>query len=251
MHLEIAASAQELGQRAALKTQEVLVKAVAERGHARAMLATGQSHFAFYDALRALSVPWEKIEIFHLDEYVGIPSTHPASFHRYLRERLINYIKPAAFYPIDGEADLPSMLAFLQSKLGEAPIDVGAIGIGENGHIAFNDPPADFTSTASYHVVTLDQACREQQVNEGWFADLSSVPSKAISATVHTILSCKVIVSNVPHAAKAHAVAQTLRSTYANPMVPATALLRHPAWYLYLDQESAGMLDETLVATSA
>ena len=227
MYLEVSENAEVLGRKAAEKTHAVLSETIARQGSARLMLATGQSHFAFYEALRTLPLAWEKIDIFHLDEYVGIPRSHRASFSGYLYQRFIDHIAPRNFYAIDGTAPVAESLAYLNAKIAEAPLDLGTIGIGDNGHIAFNDPPADFAITDGYHVVDLDTACRTQQVNEGWFPDFASVPQQAISATVQAILGCRVIVSNVPHAAKAQAVYNTLTAAAPDPMIPATALLNH------------------------
>ena len=185
-----------------------------------------------------MPVDFTKVTMFHLDEYVGLPITHIASFRKYLTERFVNRVplKEAVF--VNGEGDVAANIDYISHRVKEAPIDVGVIGIGENGHIAFNDPPADFDTEAAYKVVTLDERCRKQQVGEGWFATVDDVPKQAISMCVKQIMSSRCIVTVVPHAVKAEAIKNTLAQDINN-MVPATIMKSHPHWDLYLDADSA------------
>ena len=242
MQCSISATSQEMGKRAAEKVAELIRETVREKGKARLLVSTGQSQFEFFEEITAMDIPWESVEIFHLDEYIGLPITHPASFRKYLKERFIDKIGPAQMHYISGEGDISAVIDEVTESIRKSPIDIGIIGIGENGHIAFNDPPADFETKAAYHVVSLDERCRMQQVGEGWFGSLEEVPRQAISATVPQILSCRTIVSIVPHKVKAEAVRNTLEAPAVTNLIPATALREHPRWYLYLDADSASLL---------
>ena len=242
MQCSISATSQEMGKRAAEKVAELIRETVREKGKARLLVSTGQSQFEFFEEITAMDIPWESVEIFHLDEYIGLPITHPASFRKYLKERFIDKIAPAQMHYISGEGDIAAVIDEVTESIRKSPIDIGIIGIGENGHIAFNDPPADFETKAAYHVVSLDERCRMQQVGEGWFGSLDEVPKQAISATVPQILSCRTIVSIVPHKVKAEAVRNTLEAPAVTNLIPATALREHPRWYLYLDADSASLL---------
>ncbi len=242
MQCSISATSQEMGKRAAEKVAELIRETVREKGKARLLVSTGQSQFEFFEEITAMDIPWEAVEIFHLDEYIGLPITHPASFRKYLKERFIDKIGPAQMHYISGEGDIAAVIDEVTESIRKSPIDIGIIGIGENGHIAFNDPPADFETKAAYHVVSLDERCRMQQVGEGWFGSLEEVPRQAISATVSQILSCRTIVSVVPHKVKAEAVRNTLEAPAVTNLIPATALREHPQWYLYLDADSASLL---------
>lgn len=242
MQCSISATSQEMGKRAAEKVAELIRETVREKGKARLLVSTGQSQFEFFEEITAMDIPWEAVEIFHLDEYIGLPITHPASFRKYLKERFIDKIGPAQMHYISGEGDIAAVIDEVTESIRKSPIDIGIIGIGENGHIAFNDPPADFETKAAYHVVSLDERCRMQQVGEGWFGSLDEVPRQAISATVPQILSCRTIVSIVPHKVKAEAVRNTLEAPAVTNLIPATALREHPQWYLYLDADSASLL---------
>ena len=242
MQCSISATSQEMGKRAAEKAAELIRETVKEKGKARLLVSTGQSQFEFFEEITAMDIPWEAVEIFHLDEYIGLPITHPASFRKYLKERFIDKIGPAQMHYISGEGDIAAVIDEVTESIRKSPIDIGIIGIGENGHIAFNDPPADFETKAAYHVVSLDERCRMQQVGEGWFSSLEEVPRQAISATVPQILSCRTIVSIVPHKVKAEAVRNTLEAPAVTNLIPATALREHAQWYLYLDADSASLL---------
>jgi glucosamine-6-phosphate deaminase len=237
----------DLGAAAAARAAEVLQAAIARHGHARAIAATGASQFEFLEALTALEgVDWGKVEVFHLDEYVGLPPTHPASFRRYLRERLVERVHPKAFHPINGEADDPhAECRRVGALIAKAPVDVAFVGIGENGHLAFNDPPADFETEEPYLVVELDEACRRQQLGEGWFDGLEDVPPRAISMSVRQIMKAREIVVSVPDERKARAVRDCLEGEVTSQH-PASILQRHPHTTIYLDRDSASLLSPTL-----
>lgn len=245
MNIQIAKNPQELGNKAAEYTAAIINDRIARNGKARIVLSTGASQFETLEALIKQNIDWSKVEMFHLDEYVALPETHQASFRKYLKERFANKVSPEmkAFY-VNGEGDIQANIAKLTEEIRKAPIDVGLIGIGENGHIAFNDPPADFDTKESYIVVDLDEACKNQQVGEGWFGSIDEVPKQAISMTVHQIMQCEVIVSCVPHAVKARAVKNFITHDVSN-LVPATKLKEHADFILFLDEASASELDSS------
>ena len=222
-------------------------RAIGERDRCRIVLATGTSQFAFLDALTsAPGIDWKKIQAFHLDEYVGIPLTHPASFRKILLDRVIDKCGIASYFFIEGTAaNLAAAVHEAGRELTSAPIDVAFVGIGENGHIAFNDPPADFETDEPYLIVELDEACRRQQVGEGWFADIADVPRRAISMSPRQILKAREIISVVPDRRKAQAVKACLEGEIS-PMVPASILRRHAETTLYLDRDSASRLNAGL-----
>ena len=227
---------------AARHAAEVLRNALAARRRARIIAATGASQFDFLDALvREAGIDWTRVELFHLDEYVGVPITHPASFRKYLLERLIRPAGIEHYHFLDGESDARGAAERVGRELSAAPIDVAFVGIGENGHLAFNDPPADFDVEAPYIVVTLDDACRRQQVGEGWFKTVDDVPGQAISMSVKQILKSREIVCIVPDARKAAAVKACLEGPIS-PTAPASILRTHAATTLYLDSDSASRL---------
>lgn len=232
-----------LGAAAAAEGTAEIRRALATRGMANVILATGASQFEMLDALVAADIDWSRVTVFHLDEYVGLPVSHGASFRRYLRERVI--LRLAArptFIEVNGEAaDLRAETARLGALISQHPIDVCFAGIGENGHLAFNDPPADFETDEPYLVVDLDEACRRQQLGEGWFPDLSAVPAQAISMGIRQILKSRKIVLSVPDARKAAAVAAAVNGP-VTPMCPASILQRHPDATLHLDAASAAGL---------
>ena len=231
-----------LGRAAASDAAAIIEDAVASRGRARIIAATGNSQLHFLESLTAhLELPWTAVELFHLDEYLGIPATHRASFRRYLLDRLIGPTGIATSHLLDGELDPELVCRSVGQALQEAPIDVAFVGIGENGHLAFNDPPADFETRAPYLVVTLDEACRRQQVGEGWFSSLADVPSRAISMSVQQILAARQILVIVPDLRKAEAVRNTVEGP-VTPLVPASILQTHAAATLYLDRGSASLL---------
>lgn len=216
--------------------------AIQVRGRARIIAATGTSQFEFLDALTALpDIDWPRVEMFHLDEYIGLPMSHPASFRRILLERLIQKTGITTYYFLDGETDPPATIRKVGAALASTPIDIAFVGIGENGHLAFNDPPADFETEEPYLIVDLDEACRRQQVGEGWFKNISEVPKRAISTSVRQILKAQEIVAVVPDSRKAKAV-QTCLEGEIGQMAPASILRRHPHVTVYLDKDSAALL---------
>ncbi len=241
VQINVSPTAETLGAAAAAEIARLLCEAVEKNGSARVILSTGASQFATIDALTKLNVPWDKVEMFHLDEYVALPESHIASFRKYLKERFVSKVNLKAAYFVNGEGDVAANIAELTKELRSAPVDVGVIGIGENGHIAFNDPPADFDIDAAYKVVNLDDRCKQQQVGEGWFATTADVPCQAITMTVKQIMACRHIITAAPHAVKAEAIYNTVTSP-VTPMVPATILKTHPDWKLFIDDASAQKL---------
>lgn len=236
-----------LGQAAAEQAAAAIRRAIAERGAARIIAATGASQFEFLDALtQSPGIDWASVEAFHLDEYIGLPVTHPASFRRFLMERLVRKTGIVHFHSIEGDAADPvAVIREIGKELASAPIDIAFLGIGENGHIAFNDPPADFTTEDPYLIVNLDEPCRLQQVGEGWFADISQVPMRAISMSPRQILKAKELLVVVPDQRKAAAVKACLEGE-VSPMTPASILRRHPNATVYLDRDSASLLSPAL-----
>jgi glucosamine-6-phosphate deaminase len=231
-----------LGRAAAEQAAVSLRKAIEESGQARIIAATGASQFEFLDALTAMpGIDWPRVEMFHLDEYVGLPASHPASFRKYLLERLIQRTGISKYHFLEGDGDVPKMVRRVAAELMAAPIDLAFVGIGENGHLAFNDPPADFQTEEPYLLVDLDEACRRQQVGESWFADLAEVPKRAISMSVRQILKSKAILAVVPEARKAQAVKSCFEGE-VSPLAPASILRTHPHTTVFLDKDSAALL---------
>jgi glucosamine-6-phosphate deaminase len=216
------------------------------------VVATGTSQLSFLDELtKAKDIDWSRVEMFHLDEYIGLPITHPASFRKYLLERLIHKTGITQYHLLDGDRDPHEVVRRVGDALRSAPIDVAFAGMGENGHLAFNDPPADFEKEEPYLIVNLDETCRRQQVGEGWFADISEVPRQAISMSVRQILKAREIISVVPDERKAQAVKLCIEGPIG-PMAPASILRNHSATMVYLDRESASLLSRsTLDALAA
>jgi len=234
----------ELGRAAAKRAAAAIGAAIARGGEARLIAATGASQFEFLDSLtRAPDIDWGRVEMFHLDEYVGLPDAHPASFRRYLRERIVERVSPRAFHFLAGDAADPAAeCRRVGALLARTPIDVAFVGIGENGHLAFNDPPADFETEEPYLVVALDEACRRQQLGEGWFATLDDVPRHAISMSARQILKAREILCVVPDARKAQAVRDCLEEA-VSPLHPASILRTHAATTVFLDRDSAALLE--------
>jgi glucosamine-6-phosphate deaminase len=234
---------QALGVAAANEGAGIIKAAILRSGAANVTLATGSSQFEMLDQLVQADIDWTRVTIFHLDEYVGLPLAHGASFRRYLRERVIERIAGSpAFIEVNGEADdLAQETARLGELIARHPIDVCFAGIGENGHLAFNDPPADFSTDAPYILVELDEACRRQQLGEGWFPGLAAVPRRAISMSVRQIMKASHIVVSVPDARKAEAVAGAVRGP-VTPTCPASILQRHARTTLHLDDSSSALL---------
>lgn len=234
----------ELGRAAATEAADLLRAACRERGGANLVIATGASQFEVLGTLAAeTGIPWQAITIFHLDEYVGLSADHPASFRRYLRERFVQRLpaRPAAFHEIDGQADPRTECRRLAALVPASEFDLAMIGIGENAHLAFNDPPADFETTEPYLVVELDEACRRQQVGEGWFPDMAAVPTQAISMSVRRILAARTLICSVPDRVKAEAVRASVEGPLT-PAVPASILRQHPDCRLHLDVQSSALL---------
>jgi glucosamine-6-phosphate deaminase len=232
----------EMAKVAAEQAASALREAIQRRGKARIIAATGAAQFEFLEALTALpGIDWKKVEMFHLDEYVGMAASHPASFCRFLRERLIQKTGITNHHLLSGEKDPGEVIRETTKALNEAPIDVAFVGIGENGHLAFNDPPADFETREPYLVVTLDEACRRQQVGEGWFASLDEVPTLAISMSCRQILASTEILVIVPDARKAEAVRAACEGP-VTPLVPASLLQEHDRVTVYLDPPAASRL---------
>ena len=238
----------QLGEAAARQAADAIERAISRSGRARIIAATGMSQFEFLNALRTTpGVDWTKVEMFHLDEYVGLPATHPASFRKYLLERLIEPAGITRYHLLDGEADPVEVCKRAGAEISAAPIDVAFVGIGENGHLAFNDPPADFETDDPYIVVDLDEACRRQQVGEGWFAGPDDVPRQAISMTIKQILKAREIVCVAPDTRKAEAVRNCFENEIS-PQFPASILRTHGATTIYLDAESSSMLNPELIS---
>lgn len=242
MKIVISKTAEDLGREAAKASAKIIKEAIAEKGNARIVLSTGASQFETLKYLVEEDIDWSKVEMFHLDEYVDLPETHPASFRKYLKERFVAKTNVGVAHFVDGTAE---GIEKLTAELRSAPIDVGLIGIGRNAHIAFNDPPADFDTKVAYLVVNLDTACRNQQVGEGWFATIDDVPKQAVSMSVYQIMQCKNIISAVPHAEKAWAVANTLNHELTN-LVPGTMLKTHPNFELFVDADSYADVDKVV-----
>ncbi|MFN7931663.1 MAG: glucosamine-6-phosphate deaminase [Blastocatellia bacterium] len=231
-----------LGQAAAEQAAIVLRHAITTNGKARIIAATGMSQFEFLDALtKAPGIDWSQVEMFHLDEYIGMPITHPASFRKYLLERFIEPTGIQAHHLLDGEANPAEVCANVGALIAAAPIDVAFVGIGENGHLAFNDPPADFDTEEPYLIVNLDEACRRQQFGEGWFPTLEAVPTQAISMSIRQILKAREIICIVPDTRKAEAVKACLEGP-VSPLAPASILQTHANTTVHLDQNSAALL---------
>jgi glucosamine-6-phosphate deaminase len=234
-----------LGMAAAEQAAKAIREAIDARGEARIVAATAASQVEFLDALvRQPDVDWTRVEVFHLDEYIGLPMTHPGSFRRMLMEQLIRKTGVVKYHLCEGDAPDPAAAV---RELGKAltahPVDVMFLGVGENGHIAFNDPPADFETEEPYLIVQLDEACRRQQVGEAWFADLSQVPTRAISMSIRQILKARRILVVVPDARKAQAVKLCFGGEIS-PMAPASILKRHADVTVYLDRPSASLLGD-------
>jgi glucosamine-6-phosphate deaminase len=228
--------------KAAAKYAAVLVRTAIEiNGAANIILATGTSQFETLDQLVAEDVNWNKVTMFHLDEYIQLAVSHPASFRKYLQERFISKVDLKQMYLINGETDPQQECERLGALIRQNPIDVALVGIGENGHLAFNDPPADFETEQPYIIVELDEACRLQQLNEGWFNSLDDVPRKAISMSVKQIMKSKNIICSVPGKRKATAVKNCLKHSINN-FCPASILQAHNNCIIYLDKDSASLL---------
>jgi glucosamine-6-phosphate deaminase len=241
-----------LSKAAAVEAAALLRGAIKDRGRARIVAATGMAQVDFLRVLTsAEGIDWPRVEMFHLDEYVGLRATHPASFRKFLHEHLVDKTGITRSHFLDGDAaDLQKVLADTSAALRAAPIDVAFVGIGENGHLAFNDPPADFETEEPFLIVNLDEACRNQQVGEAWFKDLSEVPRQAISMSVRQVLKAHRIIAIVPEARKANAVKLCLEGE-VRPMAPASILRTHSATTVYLDKDSSSLLNAATLSAFA
>ena len=227
---------------AALDAAAVLRASIRAKGDVRIVAATGASQFDFFEALTgAPDIDWSRVEMFHLDEYVGLSIDHPASFRRYLLDRFINKVSLGRYHLLNGEQDPADVAEEVGAVLAERIIDVAFVGIGENAHLAFNDPPADFDTEQPYIVATLDAACRRQQVGEGWFPSLEDVPAQAITMSIRQILKSTEIIAVVPDARKAEAVKACVEGPVSRK-APASILQTHPNVTLFLDADSASQL---------
>ncbi len=245
MEIVIAEGKEDLGAAAARAGAALIRQAVEERGRAAIIVATGASQFEMLGSLvRSEGVEWSRVEAFHLDEYIDLPESHPASFRRYLRERFVEKLPEplSAFHYINGEIDPVTECARLNSLLSRVAVDVAFVGIGENGHLAFNDPPADFSVEEPYIVVDLDEACRNQQLGEGWFVSFADVPRRAISMSIRRIMTSRAVVCTVPDARKAEAVRLAVNGP-VTPDVPASILQQHGRCLLFLDRPAASLLE--------
>lgn len=245
MKIQISPTKEELGHQAAEKAAEILRETLKLKSKACFIAATGVSQFEFLVNLcKAGGIDWTRTEMFHLDEYAGIPATHPASFRQYLSKRLVEKVHPGTVHFIEGDAFNPETeCRRLGDLISKETIDVAFLGIGENGHIAFNDPPADFETEEPYLLVDLDEKCRQQQVGEGWFKALKEVPKQAISMSVRQIMKAKKIICTCPDKRKAEAIRDCLSiDVPVTPLHPASILKQHSEAYIFLDEQSASLL---------
>jgi glucosamine-6-phosphate deaminase len=252
MELLIYPTKEAAAQAAADKAAEILKAAIARKGQATFVAATGASQFEFLAALTAIpGIDWGKTTMFHMDEYIGLPEGHPASFHRYLYARLIDIVHPGTVHLVQGNTGDPQAECDRINKLiAQHEIDVTFAGIGENGHLAFNDPPADFDTTDPFIVVNLDEACRRQQLGEGWFKSFDEIPAQAISISIQQIMKSKAVICTVPDRRKAQAVHDCFTGEIT-PDHPSSILRQHEHAYIYLDAQSASLLPQAPVAQAS
>lgn len=241
MKISISKTKEELGENAAKNGAQFIREAIAKNGVANIIVATGASQFEMLAELVKEDIDWSKVTGFHLDEYIGLPNEHPASFRKYLKERFVDIVSLKEFHYVNGEINPGEECKRLGEIITEHPIDVAFVGIGENGHLAFNDPPADFETDEAFIIVNLDEDCRMQQMGEGWFPALKDVPHQAISMSIKQIMKSDVIICSVPDLRKAKAVKNTVEGEVSN-LVPASVMQNHPATWLYLDLESSSLL---------
>ena len=251
MLIKVFADKTSLSKAAADQAANAIRRAISQRGYARIIVATAASQIEFLEALtKAPAIDWSKVEAFHLDEYIGLPLTHPGSFRKMLMELLVEKTGIKNYHLLDGDASDPAEVARrVGREIASAPIDVAFLGIGENGHIAFNDPPADFETEEPYIIVNLDEACRRQQVGEAWFADISQVPQQALSMSVQQILKAKEILAVVPGTRKAEAIKGCFSGGITS-LAPASILMKHQNATVYLDRDSVSLLAPALDARS-
>lgn len=243
MHIKISPTSSICGQQAARQGAQILRQKIASQGFANIILATGASQFDMLASLVQAELDWSVCTCFHLDEYIGFDASHPASFRKYLKERFVDLVSPKTFHFVLGELDPIEECKRLNQLIASTKIDVAFIGIGENGHLAFNDPPANFETKEPYIQVELDEACRKQQWGEGWFPTLEDVPKHAISMSIHQIMQAQNIICTVPDLRKAKAVQAAVEGTVSN-MLPASILQEHSNAYLFLDKGSASLLKD-------
>ena len=241
MEIIISESKQELGKLAAQKGAELIRESIQKNGMANIIVATGASQFEMLGELVKEDIDWSVVTGFHLDEYIGIDVSHPASFRKYLKERFVDLVPIKEFNYVNGSIDAEAECKRLGEIISRHPIDVAFVGIGENGHLAFNDPPADFETEEPYLVVNLDEACRRQQLGEGWFPTFDDVPKQAISMSIKQIMKSEHIICSVPDKRKAEAVKNTVKSK-VSPMVPASVMQLHKSTWLYIDKNSSSKL---------
>jgi glucosamine-6-phosphate deaminase len=241
MKLIVNESKEQCGIAAANLGIELINQAIGKKGSANVIFATGSAQFEMLRNLVTLPIDWKSVNGFHLDEYIGLSINHKASFRKFLKERLVDIVHPANFHYINGEVNPGVECRRLNDIIKANPIDVAFVGIGENSHLAFNDPPADFTTEEPYIQVTLDEACRKQQMGEGWFRSFDEVPQKAISMSIRQILKSENIIAVVPEQRKAKAVQLTMESDIS-PDVPASAMRQHSKTTVFLDSESSSLL---------
>ncbi|HEY1809503.1 MAG TPA: glucosamine-6-phosphate deaminase [Acidobacteriaceae bacterium] len=247
MRIRLWDNREQMGRAAAEQAAASICRSIAERGRARVVGASAASQIEFLEALTASpNIAWDRVQLFHLDEYIGLSPTHPASFCRFLEERLIAKTGIRQTHLLRGDWPLIETIERTSAAIRLAPIDVAFVGIGENGHLAFNDPPADFVTEEPFITVELDETCRQQQVAEGWFATLEDVPKRAVSMSVRQVLKAREILAIVPGPRKASAI-QTCLEGPISPLAPASILRTHPDATVYLDKDSAALLaEETL-----
>jgi len=246
MNIKVYGDKNLLGRAAGEHAALTIRQAIRDRGKARIIAATGNSQLEFLAALTGEpEIDWRRVEMFHLDEYIGLPASHPASFRKYLLDRLIRPTGIVTCHLLDGNADPLEVVRKAGKELNSAPVDIAFVGIGENGHLAFNDPPADFQTETPFLIVELDEACRRQQVGEGWFSDISEVPRRAISMSIRQILKAREVIAAVPDARKAEAVKKCCEGEIS-PLAPASALRMHPSTTIFLDEQSAALLSSKI-----
>jgi len=244
MEIIISETKQELGKIAAQQGANLIREAIIKNGKANIIVATGASQFEMLSELVKEDIDWSVVTGFHLDEYIGIEVSHPASFRKYLKERFVDLVSLQAFNYVDGSTDAAAECHRLGEIIIQHPIDVAFVGIGENGHLAFNDPPADFETEEPYLVVNLDDDCRKQQLGEGWFPTFDDVPKQAISMSIKQIMKSEHVICSVPDERKAIAVKNTMEGEIS-PLVPASVLQKHQATWIFLDKAAASLLSWT------
>jgi len=245
MKITIRKNPEELGKSAGKRVAELISNTISKKGEANVILATGASQFETLNQLITEDINWSSVTMFHLDEYIDLPESHPASFRKYLKERFLEKVSPLkAFHLINGEKDPIEECERLGKLISNSPIDVALVGVGENGHLAFNDPPANFDTEQPYLIVDLDLQCRQQQFKEGWFDTIADVPKQKISMSVQQILKSQYIVCSSPDSRKAVAIKNTIEGEITN-LVPASILQEHPNCEFYLDEASANLLNKT------